>query len=183
MKYKEMIERTKDHVGMILEDQLKRVERIKHEKEFINFSGIPKIKIGFIGGDGIGPYITKDSKRVLKVLLANELEAGKVEFRDIHALTIEKRVEVNKPIPNEVLDEIKECHVTLKGPTTTPREGDPWPNIESANVALRKELDLFANIGRSGCQKKTLTGHFSGKIQKEHMLLGVVESMLLKIWR
>ena len=144
--YKKIIERTKDHVGMILEDQLKRVERIKHEKKFVDYSGIPTVNIGFIGGDGIGPYITKNSKRVLKVLLANELEAGKVKFRDIHGLTIEKRVEVNKPIPNEVLDEIKECHVTLKGPTTTPREGDPWPNIESANVALRKELDLFANI-------------------------------------
>ena len=35
--YKEVIERTKDHVGMILEDQLKRVERIKHEKEFVDF--------------------------------------------------------------------------------------------------------------------------------------------------
>jgi isocitrate dehydrogenase (NAD+) len=34
----------------------------------------------------------------------------------------------------------------LKGPTTTPQHGDPWPNIESANVAMRKELDLFANV-------------------------------------
>ena len=34
----------------------------------------------------------------------------------------------------------------LKGPTTTPKKGDPWPNIESANVAMRRELDLFANV-------------------------------------
>ena len=45
-----------------------------------------------------------------------------------------------------MLDEIKKCHVILKGPTTTPRAGDEWPNIESANVAMRKELDLFANV-------------------------------------
>ena len=33
-----------------------------------------------------------------------------------------------------------------RGPTTTPRKGDPWPNVESANVAMRKGLDLFANV-------------------------------------
>ena len=49
-------------------------------------------------------------------------------------------------IPDDVLAEIKDCHVTLKGPTHTPEQGDGWPNLESANVAMRKELDLFANI-------------------------------------
>ena len=44
------------------------------------------------------------------------------------------------------MEELKQCHVILKGPTTTPRQGDPWPNIESANVAMRKALDLFANV-------------------------------------
>ena len=68
------------------------------------------------------------------------------EVRTIEGLTIERRAEVNKPIPDEVLAELKKCHVILKGPTTTPRKGDPWPNIESANVAMRKELDLFANV-------------------------------------
>ena len=45
-----------------------------------------------------------------------------------------------------IRDRVKSCHVILKGPTTTPRAGDKWPNIESANVAMRKELDLFANV-------------------------------------
>ena len=53
---------------------------------------------------------------------------------------------MNKAIPDDVLAELRKCHVILKGPTTTPRKGDPWPNIESANVAMRKELDLFANV-------------------------------------
>jgi isocitrate dehydrogenase (NAD+) len=79
-------------------------------------------------------------------MMKDELESGKVEFRNIEGLTIEYRAEVHKPIPDDVLEEIKQCHVTLKGPTTTPRKGDPWPNIESANVAMRKELDLFANV-------------------------------------
>ena len=78
--------------------------------------------------------------------MQDELESGKVEFRNIEGLTIEYRAEVGKPIPDDVLEESKKCHITLKGPTTTPRKGDPWPNIESANVAMRKELDLFANI-------------------------------------
>ena len=51
-----------------------------------------------------------------------------------------------KAIPDDVMEELKSCDVILKGPTTTPRAGDPWPNIESANVAMRKALDLFANV-------------------------------------
>ena len=61
-------------------------------------------------------------------------------------LTIENRAEQMQSIPDDVLAEIKDCHVTLKGPTHTPEQGDGWPNLESANVAMRKELDLFANI-------------------------------------
>jgi isocitrate dehydrogenase (NAD+) len=99
-----------------------------------------------VGGDGIGPYITDAATKVLKYLLEKEEKEGKVEFKKIEGLTIENRAKVKKAIPDDVLEEIKKCHVLLKGPTTTPKEGDPWPNIESANVALRKELDLFANI-------------------------------------
>lgn len=42
--------------------------------------------------------------------------------------------------------EIKKCNVLLKGPTTTPSKGDGLPNLESANVTMRRELDLFANV-------------------------------------
>ena len=49
-------------------------------------------------------------------------------------------------IPDDVLAEIQKCHVTLKGPTHTPEKGDSWPNLESANVSMRKALDLFANV-------------------------------------
>ena len=83
---------------------------------------------------------------MLENLLQGPLDTGKITFRVIEGLTIEKRAEVCQAIPDGVLKEIKECHVTLKGPTTTPRKGDSWPNVESANVALRKELDLFANV-------------------------------------
>ena len=130
----------------VMRAQLERVERMKADKEFTDFEHLDKLIIGVCGGDGIGPIITNEAARVLEYLLKDEVEAGKVEFRTIDGLTIEHRAEVGKAIPDDVLTELKKCHVILKGPTTTPRAGDPWPNIESANVAMRKELDLFANV-------------------------------------
>jgi isocitrate dehydrogenase (NAD+) len=79
-------------------------------------------------------------------MLRDEVKTGQVTIADIEGLTIENRAACLKPIPDDVLAEIKKFHVTLKGPTTTPRKGDPWPNIESCIVAMRKELDLFANV-------------------------------------
>ena len=131
---------------ILVREQLARNERIKTEKDFVDFEKLDKIVIGVCGGDGIGPIITKESARVLEYMLADEVKSGRIVFKYIDGLTIENRVSVMKPIPDDVLAELKECHVILKGPTTTPQAGDPWPNIESANVAMRKELDLFANV-------------------------------------
>jgi isocitrate dehydrogenase (NAD+) len=140
------IERAKEHFGKLLERQLARVERMKKDEGWVDYSKLKPVIVGILGGDGIGPYIAAEAQRVLEFLLADELKSGKVEFRVIEGLTIENRAKVKKAIPDDVLAEIKKCHVTLKGPTTTPRKGDPWPNVESANVAMRKELDLFANV-------------------------------------
>lgn len=142
----EAIERAKEHFEQLVVEQLERVERMKQAEDWIDYSKLKPIIIGVIGGDGIGPYIAAEAQRVLETMLADEMKSGKVEFRVIEGLTIENRAKVNKPIPDDVLEEIKKCHVTLKGPTTTPRKGDPWPNIESANVAMRRYLDLFANV-------------------------------------
>ena len=130
----------------LIREQLARNEKIKAEKDFVDYEKLDKIIIGVCGGDGIGPIITKESARVLEYLLADEVKSGRIEFKYIDGLTIENRVAVMKAIPDYVLAQLKECHVILKGPTTTPQAGDPWPNIESANVAMRKELDLFANV-------------------------------------
>ena len=140
------IGRAKEHFGKLLETQMKRMEKVKSMPDWIDYKTVKPIKIGILAGDGIGPFIAAESKRVLEFLLKDEVKAGKVEIRDIEGLTIENRAAHNKAIPDDVLAEIKKYHVTLKGPTTTPRKGDPWPNIESCNVALRKELDLFANV-------------------------------------
>ncbi len=140
------IERAKAQFGVVLEEQLARVERLKAEGDWLDYSTISPIVIGTLGGDGIGPTITADAQAVLGELLQDEVASGKVKFRVIEGLTIENRAEKMQSIPDDVLEEIKRCHVTLKGPTTTPEQGDGWPNLESANVSMRKELDLFANV-------------------------------------
>lgn len=140
------IERATAHFAKILEEQLDRVERLKQDQEWTDFSKVKPIRIGILGGDGIGPSIAAEAMRVLKYLLREAVDQGAVVFRDIEGLTIENRAEHMQSIPDDVMAEIKECHVTLKGPTHTPEKGDPWPNLESANVSMRKALDLFANV-------------------------------------
>lgn len=130
----------------LMEGQLARAKKIKEDKDFVDYSKLDTIVIGICGGDGIGPIITKESERVLAFLLKDEVKSGKVTFKEIDGLTIENRAACLKAIPDDVLEELKACNVILKGPTTTPRQGDGWPNVESANVAMRKELDLFANM-------------------------------------
>ncbi len=146
MNRREGIEKAKEHFGKLLEEQLERVERMKKAEEWTDYETLKPIIIGIIGGDGIGPHIAKEAQRVLEFLLKDELETGKVQFRVIEGLTIENRAKVMKAIPDDILKEIRKCHVILKGPLHTPKKGDKWPNIESANVAMRRELDLFANV-------------------------------------
>ena len=140
------IEQAKERFGQLLEAQRQRVADMRAQGDFINYAALPQIVIGICGGDGIGPTITHEAERVLRFLLADEVASGKVTFKEIDGLTIENRAACMKAIPDDVLEELKACHVILKGPTTTPRAGDEWPNIESANVAMRKALDLFANV-------------------------------------
>ncbi len=144
--YEENIKNALEAYEKLLRSQLERNDRIKATKDFVEYDKLDKIIIGICGGDGIGPVITAESAKVLKFLLKKDVEAGKVEFRNIEGLTIENRIEKMQPIPDDVMAQLKECHVILKGPTTTPQAGDGRPNIESANVAMRKALDLFANV-------------------------------------
>ncbi len=140
------IQKAREHIAKLVMEQLDRIELMKKETDFMDYSNLKKIIVGIVPGDGIGPEITKNAKTILEFLLKDEIKSGAIELRDIEGLTIENRVKVMKAIPDDVLAEIKKCHVILKGPTMTPRKGDPWPNIESANVAMRRYLDLFANV-------------------------------------
>jgi len=123
----------------LLKEQLARIANMNTEKT--DFSTKKTVTIGVIDGDGIGPIITQQAYRVLCKLLAEEVEAGSVVLKQINGLTIENRMACGKSIPEDVLAEIKSCDVLLKGPTTTPHGG----TMESANVSMRRELDLYAN--------------------------------------
>ena len=126
----------------ILEEQIARERKMEAEKCVVNYEKLPKIIIGICGGDGIGPIISHESERLLEFVLKDEIKAGKIELRTIEGLTIENRIAHNKAIPDDVLAEIKACNVILKAPTTTLKGG----TLESANVAMRRELDLYANV-------------------------------------
>ena len=143
---KDLIETAKEKFAAIMQEQLERVEVMKKGEEATDFSSLNPIIIGLCWGDGIGEVISKHAQHVLTHVLAEEVKNGRVVFKDIQGLTIENRAKHKKAIPDDVLEEIKSCHVILKGPTTTPQAGDQWPNIESANVSMRRYLDLFDNV-------------------------------------
>lgn len=145
-KYQAVIDAAKQKFEEMLRGQLERVDKISESKGAVDYTKLDRLVIGICGGDGIGPTITAAARSVLERLLADEIRAGRVELRDVEGLTIENRAAHGKAIPDDVMDELYKCDVILKGPTTTPRAGDPWPNIESANVMMRKKLDLYANV-------------------------------------
>jgi isocitrate dehydrogenase (NAD+) len=93
-------------------------------------------KVVLIPGDGTGPELTEATRRVL--------EATGVEFewdlREAGADVMEKYG--GNPLPDVVLDAVRETGVALKGPITTPVGG----GFRSVNVALRKSLDLYAQV-------------------------------------
>ena len=130
----------------LLREQIERTNRMEELSKPVDYAALDKLVIGVCDGDGIGPIICREATRVLETLLADKIAAGKVEIRRIEGLTLENRMAQGKSIPDDVLAAIKECHVLLKGPTTTPKGGTGAKELESANVALRRELDLFANV-------------------------------------
>ena len=126
----------------LLTEQLARVEVLEKGAGAKDFATLPKVTIGVCGGDGIGPVIVDAARSVLEALLADEIDAGRVELVPIEGLTIENRMKLGKSVPKDSLAAIRQCDVLLKGPTTTPKGG----TMESANVTLRRELDLYANV-------------------------------------
>lgn len=146
MSYEKNLNEACEKFRALLEKQLARVEKMKLDGGFTDYAALPCIRIGVCGGDGIGPIISSEAERVLKMLVSDLVEVGKIEIVEIEGLTLENRIAHMKAIPDDVLEKLKSCHVILKGPTTTPQKGSGLPNLESANVAMRKELDLFANI-------------------------------------
>ncbi len=132
--------------GELIESEYARIERMKEDNEITDFNKLEKIVIGVLPGDGIGPIIMKEALRVLNNLLEPEITRGHVEIREIPGMTIENRAAKLQSLPDEVFEEIKKCNVLIKGPMVTPRAGEPWPNLVSANSLLRRGLELFAAV-------------------------------------
>src|SRR5205085_11350024 len=93
-------------------------------------------RVVLIPGDGTGPELTEATRRVLEATGA-ELEW---DVREAGADVMEQHG--GNPLPADVLDAIRETGVALKGPITTPVGG----GFRSVNVALRKELDMSAQV-------------------------------------
>lgn len=142
MEEQKYVDAAVEQFRTLLCEQIARERKMESEKKITDYEKLDKIIIGVCGGDGIGPIISAESERLLAFLLKDEIAAGKVELRTIEGLTIENRIAHNKAIPDDVLAEIKACNVILKAPTTTLKGG----TLESANVAMRRELDLYANV-------------------------------------
>ena len=134
------MEKALAHFKGLLEEQFRRLETLNKPKK--DFSSMEIVTVGIAPGDGIGPIITAQAVRVVEQLLKDEITGGKVILKPIEGLTIENRLAQGQAVPADVLAEIKACDVLLKGPTTTPNGG----TLESANVTLRRELDLYANV-------------------------------------
>ncbi|ONI41880.1 isocitrate dehydrogenase [Candidatus Epulonipiscium fishelsonii] len=130
----------------LIQSDFKRIERMKEDTKVTDFSKVPEIIVGILPGDGIGPIIMKEAIRVAEELLKNEIASGKIKFRQIDGMQIEDRVAKMESLPSDVFEEIKKCHVLIKGPMVTPRAGEGLPNLISANSLLRRGLELFAAV-------------------------------------
>ncbi|MBO4937489.1 MAG: isocitrate/isopropylmalate dehydrogenase family protein [Oscillospiraceae bacterium] len=150
----------------ILEEQQARIANMNTEKT--DFSTKKTITIGVVDGDGIGPIITAQATRVLEKILADEIAAGSIVIKQIEGLTIENRIACGQAVPSDVLAEIKTCDVLLKGPTTTPHGG----TMESANVSLRRELDLYANCRPVNISEKNIDWMFFRENTEGEYVLG-----------
>lgn len=142
MTRQEQIESAVASFRTLLTEQIGRADAMKDAEGAKDYTKQKSVRIGLIGGDGIGPIIVREAERVLRALLKDEFASGKVELVPIEGLTLENRMATGEALPRDVLAAIRSCDVLLKGPTTTPKGG----TMESANVAMRRELDLYANV-------------------------------------
>ena len=106
--------------------------------------------------------------KVLETLLGDEIAKGSVVLKKIEGLTLENRIARNQAVPEDVLAQIKTCDVLLKGPTTTPMGG----KMESANVTLRRELDLYANCRPVAIPEKNIDWMFFRENTEGEYVLG-----------
>ena len=157
------IEAAKEQFGAVLAQQLERVERLKAEQDWVDYSEVSPIVVGMIGGDGIGPFIAAESQRVLEFLLKDQVAGGKVEFRTNRGPDHREPGREAEEHPDDVLADIKQCHVTLKGPTHTPERGDGWPTWRAPTCPCARSWTCSPTSGRCASPGRASTGPSSGR--------------------
>lgn len=146
MTREESILKAQEAFGELIRQDYKRIDNMKQAQSCVDFDKLDKITVGILPGDGIGPVIMPLALEVMEALVGDEIKNGRIEIRHIEGMTIENRVAKLNSLPDECLEEIKQCQVLLKGPMVTPRAGDGLPNLVSANSLLRRGLDLYAAV-------------------------------------
>ena len=98
--------------------------------------------IPFLEGDGVGPEVMRSAQQVVNAAVAKAYQGNRsIEWKEVLAGQKAQKL-TGSTLPEETLNAFKTCHVGLKGPLNTPvGEG-----ARSLNVAMRKELDLYANF-------------------------------------
>ncbi len=146
MTREESIAIAQEKFAALIKEDYKRIDRMNQAQEPLDFNKLDTIVVGILPGDGIGPVIMPLALRVMEALVGEDIASGKIQLRHIEGMTIENRVAKLESLPDECMEQIKQCHVLLKGPMVTPRAGDGLPNLVSANSLLRRGLDLYAAV-------------------------------------
>jgi isocitrate dehydrogenase (NAD+) len=101
----------------------------------VRLAAMARHTVTLIPGDGVGPEVSSAAKRVI--------DATGVDIEwEVHDAGLGVVEQYGEPMPPHVLDSIRRNKVAIKGPLTTP----VGKGIRSVNVALRKELDLYALV-------------------------------------
>lgn len=146
MTREESVAIAQEKFAALIKEDYKRIDRMNQAQEPLDFNKLDTIVVGILPGDGIGPVIMPLALRVMEALVGEDIASGKIQLRHIEGMTIENRVAKLESLPDECMEQIKQCHVLLKGPMVTPRAGDGLPNLVSANSLLRRGLDLYAAV-------------------------------------
>ncbi len=152
----------------LLVEQYARAREMQNAEAPKDFLNLEKVRIGLVGGDGIGPFLMHESRRVAEFLLKEELALGKVEFVEVEGMSIEDRRRTGVAIPDVAMQTLLSCDVILKGPTETPKGG----TLESANVAMRRALDLYANVRPVSIPKEEIDWTFFRENTEGEYVLG-----------
>ena len=93
------IEEAVSHFRTLLEKQLERAGRMENAAPAKVFDAGTPVTVGLVPGDGIGPVIMAEARRVIDELLKEELATGTLTVRPIEGLTLERRLALGQPVP------------------------------------------------------------------------------------